>query len=84
MDLRHLPRERIEGELKKALLKAEKPSIFFEILREMDQLDFWFPELKALIGLEQNPVYHAEGDVWNHTMMVLDQAAKLRGRVEQA
>ena len=83
MDLRHLPRERIEGELKKALLKAEKPSIFFEILREMDQLDFWFPELKALIGLEQNPVYHAEGDVWNHTMMVLDQAAKLRSRVEQ-
>ena len=62
------------------LLKAEKPSIFFEVLREMDQLDHWFPELKALIGLEQNPVYHAEGDVWNHTMMVLDQAAKLRHR----
>lgn len=80
MDLRHLPRERIEGELKKALLKAEKPSVFFQVLREMDQLDHWFPELKALIGVEQNPVYHAEGDVWNHTMMVLDQAAKLRHR----
>ncbi len=83
MDLRHLPRERIDGELRKALLKAEKPSVFFEVLRQMDQLDVWFPELKALIGLEQNPVYHAEGDVWNHTMMVLDQAAKLRSRVEQ-
>ena len=83
MDLRHLPRERIEGELKKALLKAEKPSIFFEVLRQMGQLDFWFPELKALIGVGQNPVYHAEGDVWTHTMMVLDEAAKLRSRVRE-
>lgn len=82
MDLRHLPGERIEGELKKALLKAERPSLFFEILRQMEQLDVWFPELKALIGVGQHAVYHAEGDVWNHTMMVLDEAAKLRHRVE--
>lgn len=80
MELRHLPKERIEGELKKALLKAERPSVFFEVLREMNQLDIWFPEVKALIGVEQNPVYHAEGDVWSHTMMVLDEAAKLRHR----
>lgn len=80
MPLQHLPRERIEGELKKALLKAEKPSIFFEVLREMDQLDHWFPEVKALIGVPQNPKYHSEGDVWTHTMMVLDEAAKLRDR----
>ena len=80
MELQHLPRERIEGELKKALLKADRPSVFFAVLRQMDQLDHWFPELKALIGVPQNPVYHAEGDVWNHTMMVLDQAAKLRDR----
>ena len=80
MDLRFLPGERIEGELKKALLKAEKPSVFFEVLREMEQLDHWFPELKALIGVQQNPVYHREGDVWTHTMMVIDEAAKLRHR----
>lgn len=80
MELQHLPRERVEGELKKALLKAEKPSIFFEVLRRMDQLDHWFPELKDLIGIRQNPVYHSEGDVWTHTMMVLDEAAKLRDR----
>ncbi len=83
MDLRHLPRERIDGELRKALLKAERPSIFFEVLRQMDQLDVWFPEVKALIGVEQNPKYHAEGDVWTHTMMVLDEAAKLRHKAAQ-
>ena len=83
MELMHLPRERVEGELKKALLKAEKPSIFFEVLRQMEQLDIWFPELKALIGVPQNPTYHAEGDVWNHTMLVLDEGARLRHRTAQ-
>ena len=78
MDLSHLPCERIEGELNKALLKATHPSIFFEALREMEQLDVWFPELKALIDVMQNPVHHAEGDVWTHTMMVIDEAAKFK------
>ena len=82
MELRHLPRERVEDELKKALLKAERPSVFFESLRRMEQLDIWFPELKALIGVPQNPRFHAEGDVWTHTMMVLDEAAALRHRAE--
>ena len=83
MDLSALTRERVEGELKKALLSAEHPSVFFEVLREMDQLDFWFPELKQLIGLEQDPVYHPEGDVWAHTMEALDRAAALRAEVSE-
>ncbi len=82
MDLSHLPKERIEGELKKALLKAEHPSTFFWVLREMGQLEVWFPELSALIGVEQNPKYHGEGDVWNHTMLVLDEGAKVRGQTK--
>lgn len=82
IDLTTLPRERIMEELKKALLKADKPSVFFEVLRSMNQLDAWFPEVKALIGIEQNPVYHAEGDVWNHTKMVLDTAAGHRAQAK--
>lgn len=82
MTLSHLARERIEGEMKKALLKSDRPSIFFERLREMGQLHEWFPELKALIGVPQPPLYHAEGDAWTHTMMVLDEGARLRGRAE--
>ena len=75
MDLSALSCERVMGELEKALLRAEKPSIFFEVLREMNQLGTWFPELEPLIGLEQSPIYHPEGDVWVHTMQVLDNAA---------
>ncbi|MBE5794395.1 MAG: tRNA nucleotidyltransferase [Clostridiales bacterium] len=78
MDLTALAGERIMEELNKALLKAAKPSIFFDVLRQMDQLDCWFPEVSALIGVEQEPRFHPEGDVYTHTMMVLDQAATLR------
>lgn len=76
-----LSKERVEAELQKALLKAERPSIFFETLRIAEKLEEWFPELASLIGVEQNPKHHAEGDVWTHTMMVLDEAAKLKNSV---
>lgn len=83
MDLSSLSRERVEDELKKALLKGKKPSIFFEVLRRAGGLDAWFPELKALIGLEQDPKFHPEGDVWTHTMVVLDRAAAYRSVAEK-
>ena len=82
MDLSTLASERVMGELEKALLKAEKPSIFFEVLREMNQLEDWFPEVQTLIGIPQEPRFHPEGDVWNHTMLVLDQAAALRAQAK--
>lgn len=78
MDLTALAGERIMEELNKALLKAEKPSVFFDSLRLMDQLGHWFPEVEALIGVEQEPRFHPEGDVYTHTMMVLDAAARYR------
>ena len=81
MPLSHLSRERVCEELRKALMKAEKPSVFFEVLRKADRLEEWFGELNALIGVEQNPAHHAEGDVFTHTMMVLDEAAKYRAEV---
>lgn len=78
IDISSLSGERIMLETEKALLKAEKPSVYFEQLRRMGQLSCWFPELKALIGVEQNHEHHLEGDAWTHTMMVLDEAAKRR------
>ncbi|MBQ1252468.1 MAG: tRNA nucleotidyltransferase, partial [Firmicutes bacterium] len=80
IDLSELPRERVDGELRKVLLRSERPSVFFEVLRAMGQLDIWFPELKALIGVAQNPKHHTEGDVWTHTMLVLDQTVTYRNR----
>ena len=81
INLSTLSKERIEEELKKALVKGRKPSIFFETLRQMDQLDVWFPEVKQLIGVRQDPIYHPEGDVWIHTMEVVDRASAYRDKV---
>ncbi|MBR2806585.1 MAG: tRNA nucleotidyltransferase [Oscillospiraceae bacterium] len=82
MDLKTLAKERVFDELRKALLHADRPSVFFEILRKCSQLDFWFPELIPLIDLPQDPSFHPEGSVWNHTMLVTDEAAKLRDKAE--
>ena len=48
IDIASLPKERIEREMKKALLEAEKPSIFFYALKDMNQLASWFGEIMAL------------------------------------
>ncbi len=77
LSLKELPMERIYGEFKKLLLKAPRPSLGLEWMRKLDLLDY-FPELKALIGVEQEPEWHPEGDVWIHNNMVIDEAAKLR------
>ena len=83
IDISALSSERVEEEMKKALLKGRKPSVFFETLRTVDQLDVWFPEIGQLIGIEQDPKYHPEGDVWVHTMEVLDRAAEFRDKVSE-
>ena len=69
-----LPPERIWGEIEKLLLRAERPSIGFALALELGVVDQLFPELKALVGCEQEPEWHPEGDVWVHTLMVIDQA----------
>lgn len=76
MDLSTMPKERIAGELSKALLKAKKPSVFFNSLYECEQTK-WFKEVYTLKGIKQDSEYHPEGDVYMHTMSVLDQAGGL-------
>ena len=61
---------------------SKRPSVFFENLREINGLDFWFTELKDTIGIPQHEEKHQEGDVCKHTMMVLDEAAKIRDKSE--
>ncbi len=71
-DLLELPKERVFLEIKKLLLKAKKPSIGFELFKELGVLRH-FPELEAIIGVKQEPKWHPEGDVWVHTMMCVDE-----------
>ena len=77
LPLKELPMERIYGEFRKLLLKAKRPSLVMEWMRKLGILPY-FPELEALIGVQQEREWHPEGDVWTHNNMVLDEAARLR------
>lgn len=66
--------ERVGMELKKMFAQAQqKPSSFFRFLKRVGWLRFHFPQVEALIGLEQDHHWHPEGDVFEHTMHCMDQ-----------
>ncbi len=69
-----LPAERIRGEMEKLLLQARRPSLGFELALDLGVIAQLFPEIEALVGCEQEPEWHPEGDVWVHTLMVVDEA----------
>jgi tRNA nucleotidyltransferase (CCA-adding enzyme) len=73
MPLDDLPAERVWGEIEKLLL-SPKPSVGFALALELGIVEKLFPELKALDGCPQEPEWHPEGDVWVHTLQVVDQA----------
>jgi tRNA nucleotidyltransferase (CCA-adding enzyme) len=51
---------------------------------ELGIVDQLFPELKALVGCGQEPEWHPEGDVWVHTLQVIDQARRRIGDLDRA
>lgn len=72
----HLVPERVWAELSKAL-HEKNPVPFFAVLRECGALQKLFPEIDNLYGVPQPEKHHPEIDTGIHTMMVLQQAAKL-------
>lgn len=82
ISLDKLSKERVLEETKKTLLLSDKPSVYFNNLYSMNQIQ-WYKELYELKDIQQNPVYHAEGNVYIHTMMVLDVGAALRNKANE-
>lgn len=68
--------ERVWAEMNKALLTGS-PQLFFQVLRDCGALERILPELDALFGIPQTAKYHPEIDTGIHTLMVVEQAAKL-------
>ncbi len=56
--------------------QAEHPSLGLQALKDMGW-DAFYPELLALQGCVQDKHWHPEGDVWTHTLLVVDEAAHL-------
>lgn len=70
--------ERILEELRKLLLLAPQPSLGLGYMQETGMLKRRHPMLFQLIGCEQSPLNHPEGDVWQHTLQVVDICAYLK------
>lgn len=72
--------ERIWNEFRKWSL-GENPSKGLEVLENTNWISA-FPELAALVNVPQNPKWHPEGDVWTHTKLTCNAAAKIAHEME--
>lgn len=67
--------ERIRDELTRILTEGGA-RYGFELLDETSLLEILLPEIAAMKGVEQPPQYHPEGDVWTHTLLLLEKLAR--------
>jgi poly(A) polymerase len=63
--------ERVRDEILKMLTEGRARRAF-ELLDQTNLLEQVLPEIKKMQGVEQPPQYHPEGDVWVHTLMLLE------------
>lgn len=67
--------ERVRDELTK-ILTSKQPARGIRLLDETGMLEILLPEVITLKGVEQPPQYHPEGDVYIHTLMLLEQLSE--------
>lgn len=77
-DLDDIKPERILEELRKLLLLTPQPSVGLSYMQETGMLERRHPMLFQLVGCEQSHLNHPEGDVWQHTLQVVDICAGLK------
>ncbi len=64
--------ERVRDELTRMLTEGAARRAF-ELLESAGLLSKILPEVSRMHGVEQPPQFHPEGDVWTHTLMLLEQ-----------
>ncbi|QSX06295.1 HD domain-containing protein [Sedimentibacter sp. zth1] len=65
--------------INKHILEDEKPSIYLNEIFEGEVFkQYPFNLLHEMRNTEQSKIHHPEGNVWNHVMMVVDAAAKIK------
>lgn len=76
MGIKGVSAERIENEFEKLFLLSRRPSLGIRWLEKIGRLSEILPELAPTVEIPQNPKWHPEGVVFEHTMQVLDAAAR--------
>ena len=79
-ELAYLSAERVWQETARSL-DGDNPQVYIEVLRECGALKVWFAELAMLWGIPNPAQWHPEIDTGIHTIMVLQQAAKLSDKL---
>jgi tRNA nucleotidyltransferase (CCA-adding enzyme) len=79
-----LPAERLWGEFEKLLLVSERPSVGFALARALGVVEQLLPEMVPLYDCPQDAEWHPEGDVWTHTLMVIDEARRRNADLDRA
>ena len=64
--------ERVRDELVK-MFTGEHPALALRLLDKTGLLKYVLPEVEAMKGVQQPKAYHPEGDVFKHTLLLLDQ-----------
>jgi poly(A) polymerase len=71
-EIHQVSRERVRDELSKMLTEGHARNAFL-LLDESGLLEEVLPEISAMKGVEQPPQFHPEGDVFVHTLLLLDK-----------
>jgi poly(A) polymerase len=71
-EIQQIAAERIQAELNRILTEG-RARRGFELLDEAGLLEVILPEVARMKGVAQPPEFHPEGDVWTHTLLMLDQ-----------
>jgi len=71
-EIRQVSAERIRDELTKLLTEGQARR-GFELLDETRLLPELLPEIERMKGVEQPPQFHPEGDVWVHTLLMIQE-----------
>ncbi len=71
-DLAKISVERIENEFSRTLVESIRPGDALRELVDLGLMEYIIPEALPMIGQEQPPEYHPEGDVFEHTVLMLN------------
>ncbi|MBP1744481.1 MAG: putative domain HDIG-containing protein [Firmicutes bacterium] len=76
-----MDRKMLYMEMTDHLMKDEKPSVYFNnLINEPEFMKYPLSLLRSMRETEQPSVHHPEGNVWNHVLLVLDEASKFKHR----
>lgn len=76
-----MEKKKLFEEMQAHLLNDDAPSAYFYSICDSGKLDEYpFSMLSRLKKVPQSQKHHPEGNVWNHTMMVIDEAARKKGK----